>query len=677
MGLRSRIIVVVAVSSAIINFFLCFYFTEQIGRMELDALNERIDGAVQIMKIINARPLFNVDRDTLKHNMATFFGDKNMKRIAIETSDIGTNFYIERKIEPGGTDIKRRFDIVHEGQWLGRMSVVYATGLIEKKMAEFRGQMLVFSFIVTAVFVLILTGLINRLLRPVTRLSQAASQIAAGNLDKEIEQTGQGEIGELARNFAAMQNAVKEKITALARTNAELEQEILNKEQTEEKILRQSVVISSVKNIFQKSMLAQSSVDVARLFIPIAMEVIPSRTCFIGHRRGENPEELDILAASENLYADQGLNKNKSIRVKADGALSQVIRENSPVIANELGSYPLFTGPASGHFHPDNFMGIPIWLGSQIEGIIAFAGKSSGYDDEDLEDGLILALSLGEALNLKQKENEKARLEKMMIHSEKMASLGGMAAGLAHEINNPLAGILQNAQVIESRLKTKLPANLKAAQEARLDLDSLHEYMEKRKIYAMLGSIMAAGKRAAAIVSNMLSFSRKSSGDLAFENISDLLDKTVELAQSDYNLKTKFDFRKIDIVKAYEPDTPACRCRASEIQQVFFNVLSNGAQAMMSGPNTGDPRFILKVFADQRQEGDMVCIDIQDNGPGMDDQTRKRIFDPFFTTKDVGDGTGLGLSISYFIVTENHGGQIEVDSEPGEGCCFRIRLPVE
>jgi signal transduction histidine kinase len=119
---------------------------------------------------------------------------------------------------------------------------------------------------------------------------------------------------------------------------------------------------------------------------------------------------------------------------------------------------------------------------------------------------------------------------------------------------------------------------------------------------------------------------------------------------------------------------PMVPCRESKIQQVLFNILNNGAHAMHTS-RTENPRFILRTYVDSNRS--MACIEVEDNGPGMEEETCKNAFDPFFTTKQEGDGTGLGLSISYFIITENHNGEMEVESQPGAGAKFIIRLPLE
>lgn len=269
---------------------------------------------------------------------------------------------------------------------------------------------------------------------------------------------------------------------------------------------------------------------------------------------------------------------------------------------------------------------------------------------------------------------ERVRIEEMMIQSEKMLSIGGLAAGMAHEINNPLAGILQNVQVIRNRFKSDLMKNNEVAESCGTTIEVIENYVKDRGIFSMIESVMESGRRASRIVDNMLSFSRKSDSSFSPHNLAVLLDKTVELASNDYDLKKRYDFRQIEIVREYEHNVPEVFCEASKIQQVFLNLLKNGAQAMAEKKGRGEkPRFILRVMI----ENGMIRVDIEDNGPGMDEMTRKRIFEPFFTTKGVGLGTGLGLSVSYFIITENHNGRMTVDSVPGKGTNFIIHLPLE
>lgn len=268
--------------------------------------------------------------------------------------------------------------------------------------------------------------------------------------------------------------------------------------------------------------------------------------------------------------------------------------------------------------------------------------------------------------------SERKRAQEVIIQTEKMMSVGGLAAGMAHEINNPLAGILQNIQVIRKRLEEPIAPNKKIANELGLDFRLFQIYLKQRNIPEMIEHIMDSGRRAARIVDNMLSFSRKSNSKKEYCKISELLNKTIELASNDYDLKKTYDFKKIRINRNYEKNEPDVKCEASKIQQVFFNILKNGAEAM-SDSGEKEKVFNLLIKADKTS----LIAKIEDNGNGMSEEVKSRIFEPFFTTKNVGIGTGLGLSVSYFIITKDHSGNMSVESEIGKGTIFTIQLPIE
>jgi PAS domain S-box-containing protein len=267
---------------------------------------------------------------------------------------------------------------------------------------------------------------------------------------------------------------------------------------------------------------------------------------------------------------------------------------------------------------------------------------------------------------------ERVRLEEMMVQSEKMLSVGGLAAGMAHEINNPLAGILQNTSVLVNRLSGDLPANHKAAEAAGTTMAAIDQYLKLRKLPDMLENIRTSGSLAATIVKNMLSFARKSESIVSPQELALLLDQTLDLLKTDYSMKKHYDFKQIRIIREYDQAVGPVPCEASKLQQVFMNILKNGAEAMseMDQP-PAPPTFVLRVQDDEA----WVQVEIEDNGPGMDEKTRRRLFEPFFTTKPVGKGTGLGLSVSYFIVTEDHKGEMRVHTVEGGGTCFVVRLP--
>ncbi|MFP5238548.1 MAG: PAS domain S-box protein [Acidobacteriota bacterium] len=270
--------------------------------------------------------------------------------------------------------------------------------------------------------------------------------------------------------------------------------------------------------------------------------------------------------------------------------------------------------------------------------------------------------------------SERIRMRELMVQSEKMLSVGGLAAGVAHEINNPLAGILQSVQNILRRIEPDLPANASAAREFGLDLEAMRRYLERREIPGFLEAIKHSGERAARIVQNMLSFTRKSSSRHVPTDMAELLENTLEIAATHYDLKKKYDFRRIEVVRDFQPGMPKVPCSPQEIQQVVFNLLDNAAQAGVDRPDKDEP---LRITLRLRAGSDYAVLEVEDNGPGMEEDVRRKVFEPFFTTKDVGAGTGLGLSVSYFIVTGNHHGTFQVRSAPGEGSTFIIRLPLE
>ncbi len=262
--------------------------------------------------------------------------------------------------------------------------------------------------------------------------------------------------------------------------------------------------------------------------------------------------------------------------------------------------------------------------------------------------------------------------EEMMIQSEKMLSLGGLAAGMAHEINNPLGIILQGIQGVLNRLSPDVRKNREVAAKAGADLDVIRDYLVQREIIDYLNGVQEAGMRAAKIVENMLQFSRRGETVIAPVDINALIDKTVEIASYDYDLKKMYDFKKIAISRNFG-GMPAVPCSETGIEQVVLNLLKNSAYALAS---VRDKDFKPQITIQTRAKNGYALIEVSDNGPGIPAEIKGHIFEPFFTTKGTGAGTGLGLSVSNYIVVTNHNGSLAVKSVPGHGATFTIRLPL-
>jgi len=268
---------------------------------------------------------------------------------------------------------------------------------------------------------------------------------------------------------------------------------------------------------------------------------------------------------------------------------------------------------------------------------------------------------------------ESKKTQELIVQTEKMLSVGGLAAGMAHELNNPLGAILMGSQNIVRRLSPELEKNRKIAGKHGIDLNGLQHYLEEQKILRAFDGIKDAGMRAAGIISNMLQFSRSSSSQFNSVGLTRLVMNALELAGNDFNLKKQLDFKQVDVVKEFEDELLEVSCTETEIKQVILILIINAFQAMTAENSDKPKRLILRTS----RENGFAHIEIEDNGPGMDESIQKRIFEPFFTTKPAGYGTGLGLSVAYTIITNNHKGSIEVDSAPGKGTRFTICLPIE
>lgn len=294
-------------------------------------------------------------------------------------------------------------------------------------------------------------------------------------------------------------------------------------------------------------------------------------------------------------------------------------------------------------------------------------------EEQRYADIVVYPLGAKEAVVRIDDVTHQARFEKMMVQTEKVMSLGGLAAGLAHEINNPLGAIVQGSQNVLRRLSPDLSKNIEIAQECGIDLRAIRRYLEQREVLPFLEDVREQGRRAAKIVTSLLQFSRCSEDQLVSTDLIEILTNAVVLAKNDYSVKRRSGFPNIEIVCEFDQRLPPIPCIGIEIEQVILNLITNAAQAMRGEAiSTLAPRIILR----SQRQGNKVRIEVEDNGPGMDEKTCYRVFEPFFTTKPPGVGTGLGLAVSYFIITEHHHGSMMVESTSGKGTKFIIVLPM-
>lgn len=271
---------------------------------------------------------------------------------------------------------------------------------------------------------------------------------------------------------------------------------------------------------------------------------------------------------------------------------------------------------------------------------------------------------------------EKIQLEEAIVQSDKIMSLGGMAAGMAHEINNPISAIVQNVQNIQRRINPELSANQTQAEKNQVDLVAMNQYLKDRRILSFLNHISESGLRASRLVANMLQFSRASDLSLQPCLIIEVLEKAINIALTDSQLHDVKGNFELNFDQDFQAPGAVVNGVFTELEQVILNLIKNAAFAINERRLTLNDIDEGIINIHQSIEGHQCIIRISDNGIGMRVATRKKIFEPFFTTKDVGAGTGLGLSVSYFIVNSHHKGQMMVDSEFGIGSEFTISLPL-
>ena len=274
-------------------------------------------------------------------------------------------------------------------------------------------------------------------------------------------------------------------------------------------------------------------------------------------------------------------------------------------------------------------------------------------------------------------QTERQRMRAMLAHTDKLASIGLLSAGVAHEINNPLAYVQNNLAVLQRETKglldlVKLYESSfgvleRSDPEAGRRIDELAEEIDwpyiRDNLDQMIDRTRTGVKRVAGIVEKMRGLARTAPPQWADVSLADLIENALEM------MRGRLKHQQVE-VSVQIHDTTRIDCVPDQIGQVLLNLLINALQAIEStGRQEGG-----RIKVDARHVGPWVAISVADNGPGIEPEHRGRLFDPFFTTKPVGEGTGLGLAISHGIIT-GHGGRIEVESQPGEGACFRILLP--
>ena len=352
--------------------------------------------------------------------------------------------------------------------------------------------------------------------------------------------------------------------------------------------------------------------------------------------RVRNLETQQFEVAAAYGMGERYLNKGP---VTSEKILSDEIRQNRVVIIEDIWKAPRVEYPQEAWDEGIRMMlDIPLAVADQTIGLLRIYLTEKR---EFSEDELSFMISIGEqcacAINkARHIENQKARYDHLAIQTEKMSALGRMAAGIAHEINNPLAGIL----LFSSNLSKKVP--------------------EKGQIKEGLDIIIRETVRCKTIIQELLEFSRDREPQKEMVNPNTILEKALKILENEFRLN------HIQIEKQLGDDMEETLLDENQIEQVFVNLLLNAVQAI-------EEKGVITVTSRMDKDRNKASIEIRDTGSGIASENMAKIFEPFFSTKP--KGTGLGLAVSYAIV-KNHRGDINAFSKPGEGTRFILEFPI-
>jgi two-component system NtrC family sensor kinase len=360
------------------------------------------------------------------------------------------------------------------------------------------------------------------------------------------------------------------------------------------------------------------------------------------HAKGSILRILNLKTGELELSAAYGLSDRYLSKghVSSKSVIQEICQENRAIIIQDVQTDPRVQYPKEAQEEGIKMMvDLPLFIGQNVVGVLRiFFDRNREFSEEDLNFAIAIAEQCALAIDKARLiEKQQTQYDHLAIQADKLSSLGRMAAGIAHEINNPLAGIL----LYSSNLIKKAPETgpLKKGLEV-----IIHETIRCR-----------------GIIQDLLEFSREREPAKAPGDLNGVINKALSI------LANEFHLHRVTVEKHLSDDLPNVFLDANQMEQVFINFFMNAIEAIQ-----GQGSVSVRSFKDEDSQG--VVVEIEDSGMGIPQEHLARLFEPFFSTKQ--KGTGLGLAVNYGII-QKHGGQIKVSSQPGRGTTMTIRLPCD
>ncbi|WMT77711.1 ATP-binding protein [Bradyrhizobium sp. Ash2021] len=516
--------------------------------------------------------------------------------------------------------------------------------------------------------------LARRMVGPIQALRAGAERIGGGDFAQRISIKTGDELEGLANQFNDMGSRLQE-------SYADLENKVEQRTAELSESLQQQTATADVLKVISRSAFDLKSVlttltESAKALCGASLGIICLR----------DGEVMRLQAESGCTRAFIDFMHANPIKPGRNTITGRVFMDSKPVHVPDVQRDPEYNfGPASTLGDYRAVLAVPLMRDGAVEGVLLLGRPRPGpFSERQIDlvqtfaDQAVIAI---ENVRLFEQVQERTRelslsLEDLrtaqdrLVQTEKLASLGQLTAGIAHEIKNPL-NFVNNFSALSGELIDELNDLLKDASlddKTREEIDELTHMLKGN-----LEKVVQHGKRADSIVKNMLLHSREGSGEHRPADINAIVEESLNLAyhgaraeKSGFNIKLERDL---------DPAAGMVDLYPQEITRVFLNLISNGFYAATKRKGAGDGTFEPTLRASTKSLGAKVEIRIRDNGTGIPLEVKEKMFNPFFTTKPAGEGTGLGLSMSHDIVVKQHGGAIDVDTEPGVFTEFIITLP--